>query len=254
MTDGQRRDHDHRARGRAGRARERAGKHAGRVRPRPVAAAEQLGPLGDAVRGGRATRALTPGWPDDPDTVEEANAHPEVFADKTVGQVADHFDDVIGELERKPADRRPLVRRPARADPRRPRAVGGDGRDRPGAVPRRAAAADLGAEVGVAGARQPGEPQPRGAAHLRAVPLRVRQRGERGRGEGALRRPTPCRRRARRCSRRRRRTSTRGPRSRSTAEEPRARPAAHHLRREGPHGAVGDRERVATSSRSATRA
>ena len=43
---------------------------------------------------------LTPGWPDDPETVEEANAHPEVFADKTVGQVADHFDEVIGGLDR----------------------------------------------------------------------------------------------------------------------------------------------------------
>src|SRR5713101_6389379 len=46
---------------------------------------------------------LTPGWPDDPDTVEEANAHPEVFAHKTVGQVADHFADVIGQLSKKPA-------------------------------------------------------------------------------------------------------------------------------------------------------
>jgi non-heme chloroperoxidase len=47
--------------------------------------------------------ALTPGWPDDPETVEEANAHPEVFARKTVGQVADHFEAVIAELDRKPA-------------------------------------------------------------------------------------------------------------------------------------------------------
>ena len=47
--------------------------------------------------------ALTPGWPDDPETVEEANAHPEVFAHKTVGQVADHYASVIGRLERKPA-------------------------------------------------------------------------------------------------------------------------------------------------------
>ena len=46
---------------------------------------------------------LTPGWPDDPETVEEANAHPEVFAHKTVGQVADHFAEVVGALERKPA-------------------------------------------------------------------------------------------------------------------------------------------------------
>jgi non-heme chloroperoxidase len=47
--------------------------------------------------------ALTPGWPDDPETVDEANAHPEVFAHKTVGQVADHFAAVIGGLDRKPA-------------------------------------------------------------------------------------------------------------------------------------------------------
>src|SRR4051794_11459164 len=47
--------------------------------------------------------ALTPGWPDDPETVEEANEHPEVFAHKTVGQVADHFAALIGELDRKPA-------------------------------------------------------------------------------------------------------------------------------------------------------
>ena len=46
---------------------------------------------------------VSPGWPDDPDTVEEANAHPEVFAHKTVGQVADHYSDVIGKLKKKPA-------------------------------------------------------------------------------------------------------------------------------------------------------
>ncbi|MEV0585043.1 alpha/beta hydrolase [Nonomuraea sp. NPDC050310] len=45
---------------------------------------------------------VLPGWPDDPETVAEANAHPEVFAHKTVGQVADHFADLIGKLERKP--------------------------------------------------------------------------------------------------------------------------------------------------------
>src|SRR3984893_14421770 len=47
--------------------------------------------------------SLTPGWPDDPETVEDANAHPEVFAHKTVKQVADHFDDVITKLTKKPA-------------------------------------------------------------------------------------------------------------------------------------------------------
>ncbi|MET9343341.1 alpha/beta hydrolase [Nonomuraea sp. NPDC003804] len=45
---------------------------------------------------------VTPGWPDDPETVTEAKAHPEVFAHKTVGQVAGHFTDLIGRLERKP--------------------------------------------------------------------------------------------------------------------------------------------------------
>jgi non-heme chloroperoxidase len=47
--------------------------------------------------------ALTPGWPDDPETVEEANAHPEVFAKKTIGQVADHFSEIIAALDTKPA-------------------------------------------------------------------------------------------------------------------------------------------------------
>jgi non-heme chloroperoxidase len=46
---------------------------------------------------------LSPGWPDDPETVEEANLHPEVFANKTVGQVADHYVAVIGKLAKKPA-------------------------------------------------------------------------------------------------------------------------------------------------------
>jgi pimeloyl-ACP methyl ester carboxylesterase len=47
--------------------------------------------------------ALTPSWPDDPETVAEARAHPEVLAKKTIGQVADHTAEVIGRLEKKPA-------------------------------------------------------------------------------------------------------------------------------------------------------
>jgi pimeloyl-ACP methyl ester carboxylesterase len=46
---------------------------------------------------------VQPGWPDDPATVEEANAHPEVFAHKSVGQVANHYAEVIGQLQKKPA-------------------------------------------------------------------------------------------------------------------------------------------------------
>jgi non-heme chloroperoxidase len=46
---------------------------------------------------------VLPGWPDDPETVDEANAHPEVFAGKTVGQVADYIGELIGKLDKKPA-------------------------------------------------------------------------------------------------------------------------------------------------------
>jgi non-heme chloroperoxidase len=45
---------------------------------------------------------LTPDWPDDPETVEEARANPDVFAKKTLGQVADHATEVIGALNQKP--------------------------------------------------------------------------------------------------------------------------------------------------------
>jgi len=47
--------------------------------------------------------ALTPGWPDDPETTAQANADPEVFAGKSIGQVADHFAAIVGSLARKPA-------------------------------------------------------------------------------------------------------------------------------------------------------
>src|SRR5437868_3009785 len=46
--------------------------------------------------------ALTPGWPDDPDTVAEAKAHPEVFAGKGIGEIADYEAEIVGRLERKP--------------------------------------------------------------------------------------------------------------------------------------------------------
>jgi non-heme chloroperoxidase len=46
---------------------------------------------------------LTPDWPGDPETVEEARANPEVLAGKKLGEVADHTAEVITGLERKPA-------------------------------------------------------------------------------------------------------------------------------------------------------
>src|SRR5436190_455548 len=46
---------------------------------------------------------LAPGWPDDPDTVEEAKHDPEVFAHKRLKQVTDHYVNAIRQLKRKPA-------------------------------------------------------------------------------------------------------------------------------------------------------
>jgi non-heme chloroperoxidase len=43
------------------------------------------------------------GWPDDPNDVDEANRHPEVFAHKSVKQVADHVEGVIRGLKQRPA-------------------------------------------------------------------------------------------------------------------------------------------------------
>src|SRR5262245_14383326 len=45
---------------------------------------------------------LTPDWPDDPATVEEARANPKVFAEKTLGQVAAHVTEVIASMEQEP--------------------------------------------------------------------------------------------------------------------------------------------------------
>jgi non-heme chloroperoxidase len=47
--------------------------------------------------------ALSPGWPDDPETVDEAAEHPEVFAHKSIEQITDRFVDVIGRLKSTPA-------------------------------------------------------------------------------------------------------------------------------------------------------
>ena len=46
---------------------------------------------------------LTPSWPDDPETVAEARAKPEVFAKKTLRQIADHTAEIVTALAKKPA-------------------------------------------------------------------------------------------------------------------------------------------------------
>jgi non-heme chloroperoxidase len=116
----------------------------------------------------RSDLALTPGWPDDPETVEEAAEHPDVFAGKSIGQVADHFETIIRGLNRKPAiighstgglltqilAGRGLAAVSVAIDP---------APFRGGAAP-----ADLLAQVGLPGARQP-------ANRNRAVPLTYEQ-------------------------------------------------------------------------------
>jgi non-heme chloroperoxidase len=47
--------------------------------------------------------ALTPDWPDDPQSIEGARAEPEVLAGKTLKQVADHTTDLIYALDKRPA-------------------------------------------------------------------------------------------------------------------------------------------------------
>ena len=45
---------------------------------------------------------LTPGWPDDPETVAEAREHPEVFAGKGISEIANYQEGIIRRLDRKP--------------------------------------------------------------------------------------------------------------------------------------------------------
>ncbi len=45
---------------------------------------------------------VTPDWPDDPETVAEARANPDVFAGKKLEQIAKHTEEVIAALDKKP--------------------------------------------------------------------------------------------------------------------------------------------------------
>jgi pimeloyl-ACP methyl ester carboxylesterase len=46
--------------------------------------------------------AVAPHWPDDPETVADGNANPEVFAHKGIGDIADHVSEVIAGLDKQP--------------------------------------------------------------------------------------------------------------------------------------------------------
>jgi non-heme chloroperoxidase len=47
--------------------------------------------------------ALAPGWPGDPETVEEAKANPDLVAHQRLAETADHYAEVVGKLTKKPA-------------------------------------------------------------------------------------------------------------------------------------------------------
>ncbi len=50
----------------------------------------------------RGYTTLAPGWPDDPEAVAVGNDDPEVFANKRIAQVTQHYAEAIQQLKRKP--------------------------------------------------------------------------------------------------------------------------------------------------------
>ena len=187
---------------------------------------------------------LTPGWPDDPETVEEAKAHPEVFADKTVGQVADHFDDGDRRAGQEAGRDRALVRRAADPDHRRARAC----RRRSVAIDPAPFRGVLPLPISALKSASPVLGNP--ANRHRAVPLtydQFRYAFANAVSEDEAKQlyetyavpaaGAPLFQAA---------TANLNPwtEAKVDTENPEPGPAADHLRREGPHGAAGDRERV----------
>jgi non-heme chloroperoxidase len=77
---------------------------------------------------------LTPDWPDDPETVEEARANPNVLAKKTLKQIPDHTTEIHQCDGLETSGNGALRRGLAGADARGPRPLGGHGGDRPRGV------------------------------------------------------------------------------------------------------------------------
>jgi pimeloyl-ACP methyl ester carboxylesterase len=49
----------------------------------------------------RGYTTVAPGWPDDPETVEEARARPEAFAKKGIQAVTDHYQEAVATLTKR---------------------------------------------------------------------------------------------------------------------------------------------------------
>src|ERR1700752_726992 len=122
--------------------------------------------------------AVTPGWPDDPETVARAREHPEVFAGKGISEIADYEEAIIRHLDRKPV----II-----------------GHSFGGLLTMILAGRGLAAASGAISpapfrgvlplplaALRTASVDPRAPPPLRAVPLQLCERGRRGRGEGAV--------------------------------------------------------------------
>lgn len=66
-----------------------------------MAARLSWGPWTELFRE-RGYAPLAPGWPGDPDTVEQARAHPEALADHGIDDVVAHYATLIAALDAKP--------------------------------------------------------------------------------------------------------------------------------------------------------
>ena len=164
--------------------------------------------------------AVRPGWPDDPDTVEEASGTPRGVRPQVGRRHRRSLRSRDPQARSQARRDRTQLRRAAHADPRRPGMFRGLGGHRSRSVPRRAPPPDLRIALCVTRAEEPREPPPGGAADVRAVPLRLRQRAQRGGSASRCTRSSRFRVRASRSSRPRQQTSTPGPRRRSTARTP----------------------------------
>jgi pimeloyl-ACP methyl ester carboxylesterase len=192
-----------------------------------------------ALFEGRGYTTLAPGWPDAPDTVEEAKHDPEVFAHKRLKQVTDHYVDAIGQLKTKPAvighSFGGLIAQKIAGEGVAAVTVAIDPAPFRGVLPLPLSA--LKSSSAVLG--NPLQLHPRRPADLRAVPFRLRQRRRRERSARAVRDALSARLRCARLPGGHRQSQP-VDRSPGRHEESRAWTAADHLRRARQHRPVGD--------------
>ncbi len=176
-----------------------------------------------------------PGWPHEAETVAEARQQPEAVAGLGIDDVTNHYASLIDGVLEAAGRHRSLVRRAHRREAARAGQGRRGGRHRPGADQGRPPAPARPAPRRTAGPRQPRQPQQGGLADGQGVPLRLRQRGERG-GVGRPLREVehPVTREAPVPGRGRQLLAPLGGGGRHPERHARAAPA--DLRPEGPHG------------------